>query len=85
MAYPRIQPAVEHIHSQIDPDETQSEDEDTRLHYRVVPRKDGLHCQTTDPRPREDNLCDNRATQQRPELDADQGGNRNGGILERVA
>src|SRR2546422_2615033 len=81
---PRVEVGVEDVNDQIDEHEGGREEEDRRLHHRIVAVVDGLDRQSADARPGEDRLGDDRAAEQRAQLDPDDGHDRDGGVFEGV-
>ena len=69
---------------QVDEDEERREHRHDGLHERVVAAEDRVHRQPADPGPGEDRLGDDRAPEQDAELEADDGDERNGRVLQRV-
>src|SRR5207244_275451 len=82
--YAGVEIRVQDVHDEIDEDERRGQKEDRRLHDRIVAVVDGLHAEASHPRPRKDRLRDDRAAQQRAQLDSDDGHDGNRGVLEGV-
>src|SRR5262245_36521246 len=80
----RVEDRVEEIHHEVDDHEGGGDEEHAALHQRVVARLDGAHHHGAEPRPREDGLREDRATQQKADLDAQHGDDRVDRILEHV-
>ncbi len=77
----RVDEAVEHVHHQVDEDELQREKQHQRLDDGVVAHGHGVHQQAAEAGPVEDRLHHDRAAQQKAELQAHHGDDRD----ERVA
>src|SRR6185503_16271959 len=69
----RIEPGVQQVDEERAEHERDRRDEHDSLDDRIVLRRDRLHRQAPDPRPREDRLSDERALDDRAHLDADEG------------
>src|SRR5207253_11197486 len=66
--YPRVEPAIEQVHEQVADDEADRDQEDDALDERIVAREDGIDDQAPDAGEREDVLGDDRAADERAEL-----------------
>src|SRR6184192_3607416 len=75
----RIQNRVHQVNDEADDDDEQRDNDDRRLHDGVVTRRDGVQNVTADT-----NSAENRPAEQRPELQPDDGHDRNERVLERV-
>src|SRR5262249_6914567 len=71
-----IEDAIEEVDREVEDDEQNRREEDRALHDGVVPVVDRLDGQPPDTRPREDGLGDDRAAQQRAELQPGDGHHR---------
>ncbi len=67
---PRVEPPVQHVDDQVERHIGDRDEENAALHQRIVAERDRLDQQTTDPRPREDRLGDDRPGQHHAELEA---------------
>src|SRR5215510_2835175 len=76
-----IDPAIEHVDHEIADDEAHRDQQHDALHQGVVARKDRVDHEATDARQREDVFGDDRAADQRAELQAEDGHDGN----ERVS
>src|SRR5207245_1062364 len=85
IADPRIENAVEHVDQQIAEDHDHGDEHDEVLHDRIVTPENRLNQEARDPRQVEDGLGDHEAADEKRELDADDGDDRQQGGLERVA
>src|SRR5438445_10972518 len=84
IADPRIENAVEHVDQQIGEDHDDGDEHDEVLHDRIITPENRLHQEARDPRQIEDGLGDHEAADEKRELDADDGDDREQRVLERV-
>src|SRR2546426_3493349 len=80
----RIQNRVYEVHNEADDDNEQRDNDDRRLHDRVVTGRDGVQNVTADTDSAEDRLGEDRPAEKRAELQPDDGHNRDERVLERV-
>src|SRR2546426_12809283 len=80
----RIQNCVHQVHDQADEDDEERDDDDRRLHDRVVAGRDGVQNITADTDSAEDRLGEDRPAEKRPELQPDDGHDRDERVLESV-
>ena len=79
-----IERGVGEVDQQVHGHEDQRDHQHHALHHREVPVEDRLDHEPPDARPREDGLRHHRAAQELGELQAEQGHDRDRGVLERV-
>src|SRR5262245_62469743 len=70
---PRVEPAIEQIYEHVRQHEDERGHEHGGLHERIVALKYGRHGESPDPRPREDRFRDDRAPEERAQLQPDDG------------
>src|SRR6185503_18564887 len=80
-----IQVAIQKIHDDVERDEEDRDDENAALNQRVIPLDDGGEQHAPDTRDREDLLDDDGASEQLPDLNAEQRHHHDEPVLERVA
>src|ERR687891_2825416 len=82
---PGIEPGIEHVDDEVGDHEYRCDDEDERLHERVVVVSDGVDEQLAEPVEVEDLFGHHQPAQQEGELEAHHGEDGQHRILERVA
>src|SRR5215211_8981178 len=82
--HPGIQYRVEHVHEQVDQHEEQGSIEHDALYRGVIPAAHGIVDIQAYPRPREDNLRDDRTPHEQTRLQSDHGYRRQHGVSEGV-
>src|SRR5215510_14648237 len=81
----RVQDGIGQVHQQVDDDVGGRDEEDRALHQREVLVQDPADDEPAEARPAEDGLDDDGAGQEVPELQAEDGHHRDGGVLQAVA
>src|SRR6059036_3834486 len=85
IAHARVEDAVQHIHEQVGEDHDDRDEHDEVLDDGIVAPEDRLDQEPRDAGQVEDGLRDHESADEKRELDADDGDDREQGILERVA
>src|SRR6266571_6506483 len=84
IADPRVEDAVQHVHEQVGEDHDDGDEHDEVLDDGIVAPEDRLDQEPRDAGQVEDGLRDDEAADEKRELDADDGDDREQGVLERV-
>src|SRR6266542_5000426 len=82
---PGIDPAIEQIDGQVAQDEAHRDEQDHPLHQWIVAREDRVHHEAAHAGQGEHVFGDHRPADQRAELEAEHGDDRDEGVLEHVA
>src|SRR6266536_5549048 len=82
---PGIDPAIEQVHGQVAQDEAHRDAQDHALHQWIVAREYRVHHEAPHPGQGEHVLGDHCSADQRAELEAEHGDDRDEGVLEHVA
>src|SRR6267142_7115054 len=84
IADPRVEDAVQHVHEEVGQNHDDGDEHDEVLDDGVVAPEDRLDQEPRDAGQVEDGLRDHEAADEKRELDADDGDDREQGVLERM-
>src|SRR5690606_31661333 len=81
----RVEYGVKNVNHQVDDDVREGEQQDQALDHREVSRQHGFHYEAAQSRQIEHGLCDDHATDERGDSNADNGDDRDGCIAQAMS